>query len=58
MSFVPDQPIDPVTVNEAALILHGSSSIIRRYKADGRLPAAEHYRHRQLARVDVENLAP
>ncbi len=54
---MPDKPIDPVTLDEAALILGGSSSIIRRYKADGRLAATERYGRRQLARAGVEAVA-
>lgn len=53
----PERPIDPVTLDEAALILGCSRSGVRRLIASGRLPSTDRYRHRQLARADVEALA-
>ncbi len=54
---MPEQPIDPVTLAEAALILGCSVTGVRRLIADGALPPTDRYRHRQLARADVEALA-
>ncbi len=54
---MPERPIDPVTLVEAALILGCSRATVRRMIASGDLPPAERYRHRQLARADVEALA-
>ena len=54
---MPERPIDPVTLDEAALILGCSRASVRRLIASGELPPADRYRHRQLARADVEALA-
>ncbi len=52
-----ERPIDGVTLAEAAMILGCSVTGVRRLIADGALPPTDRYRHRQLARADVEVLA-
>ncbi len=54
---MPERPIDPMTLDEAASILGCAVNTDRRYVARGVLPATAYYRHRQLARADVEALA-
>ncbi len=52
-----ERPINPVTLDEAALILGCSRSTVRRHIAAGRLRSAGRYEHRSLSRADVEALA-
>ena len=46
-----------MTLDEAAGILGCSRASVRRLIASGALPPTDRYRHRQLARADVEALA-
>ncbi|MBA2559894.1 MAG: helix-turn-helix domain-containing protein [Propionibacteriales bacterium] len=46
-----------MTLDDAALILGCARSTVRRLIAAGELPPTDRYRHRQLARADVEALA-
>lgn len=54
---MPETHSDAVTLQEAARILGCSVTTVRRQIASGRLIAPQRYRHRQLSRTDVEDLA-
>ena len=51
------RPVDPVTLDEPGADSVCVRSTVRRLIASGELPPADRYRHRQLARADVEALA-
>ncbi|MBA2560500.1 MAG: helix-turn-helix domain-containing protein [Propionibacteriales bacterium] len=56
---MPERSFDGVTLAEAeaAMILGCSVTGVRRLIANGALPPTDRYRHRRLARADVEALA-